>query len=169
MAKKRNPKEEMVEEMSDEYVKLVYRLLDEFAPESPWWSQDLTPDQQLWRYMTSGRDEMVAWLNDAGALMGWEATNGAFLSEEALDKLDEIFTASEAVHLLHPAFVSKIPIQLLEMVQASGPHDFKMHIRKMERMLEGRMRAFEELGPLDATVEPAPAKDVAREAAADLY
>lgn len=135
MAKEVNPKEELVEEMSQLYVQFVFDLVEEFAPERPWWHEDLTAEQQLWRWMSGPRNEIMQWLYTAGMHMGWEEP------EETLKNLEELFTSPTVTTLLPLPLQIQIPTELVEMVQSAGPADTAKHIRKMEKMAEGSAAA----------------------------
>lgn len=160
MPAKVNPLEEMVEELSDIYVDMVYDLTQQFAPARPWWSEELSEAQQLWRWMDAKDDEgvpvrdvIIGWLMAAGAAMGYAS------AEEALQHIEEYFTSPAAADLIPPAIVAQIPFELLEMVQASGPRDAANHIRKMERLLEDRAVLMDVIGAPESPklpVAPAP-------------
>jgi hypothetical protein len=145
-----NPLEELVEELSDTYVELVYDLTETFAPFRPWWQKDLSPDQQLWRWISgtteegeSVRDAIMGWLMVAGAFMGFQT------ADETLANIERIFTAPEAPDLIPPAHVASIPVELLEIIQASGPRDAANHIRKMERMVAARAEVLAQVAATD--------------------
>ena len=83
-----NPLEEDTLWMAEEYVKLVNEMLDELAPYRPWWSQELTQDEMLWRWIddTAGpsvREQIMAWLVEVGVYMGFASY------EELLDNLEK--------------------------------------------------------------------------------
>lgn len=139
-----NPLEQMVLDMADYYVELVEMLTAEIAPVRPWWTEELKPDEQLWRYMDV-REEIMAWLMQAGALMGYTT------ADDVLAHLEELFTSERTVDVWPPAFVAEIPVALLEMVQATGPKEAAKHIRKMERLFAARAEA---LGILSNTDQP---------------
>lgn len=145
-----NPLEQLTEDLAEHYVAMVFRLTEHFAPVRPWWHAGLTPDQQLWRWITGPREEILTWLAAAGAAMGWTSM------EEVLANVEQIFTSPAATDLIHPQIVAQIPVELLEMVQAAGPRDFGNHIRKMERMIEGRAAAFAALEESDQPMIPGP-------------
>jgi len=147
MAKKDiNPYEQLVEEASEEYVALVYSIAEELAPVRPWWHVDLSPDQQIWRWLSGPRNEIMDWIYTAGAYMGWEGP------EETLKQWEKIFTDPMAEEMIPIFVVSVMPIELLEMVQAAGPKDAGNHVRKMEKMVEGRAAALETLDRRDDEV-----------------
>jgi hypothetical protein len=135
----KNPLEAMVDDLADRYVGLVEELTQTFAPMRPWYSPDLTPDEQLWRYLEQ-RDAIVGWLTDAGAAMLWSSW------QETLTRLEELFTS--------PVVIDRLPMDLIvdergdvvrQLVQASGPKEAAKHIRKMEKMIEGRAQATQQL------------------------
>lgn len=130
-----NPLEELTEQLADDYADYVEELTEMFAPVRPWWSTELSQDAQLWRYMTGGRAQIVAWLTAAGVYMGWKTW------EETLQKLDQIFTSPAAPDLIPPDVVIDMPPELLEMVQSAGPAETASHIRKMEKLVEGQQAA----------------------------
>lgn len=135
-----NPLEELVEELSDVYVELVYEIAEELAPVRPWWTADLSADAQLWRWIGSDEEPgpravVLPWLMAAAAHMG------ATTPDEALAMIEDIFTSPAATDLIPADIVADIPIELLEIVQASGPKDAAKHIRKMEKMVAGRLEA----------------------------
>lgn len=135
-----NPLEELVSEMADVYVEMVKDLAKHIAPVRPWWHVDLTPDQQVWRYLDI-REEVMAWLMTTGAYMGFES------GEDVLNNLEAIFTDEKIVDLVPAEHVIAIPIALLEAVQAQGPEEVAKYLRKMEKMAQGRAAA---LGLLEA-------------------
>lgn len=130
-----NPLEELTEEMAQIYVELVNELVEEIAPVSPWWSVKLTQDQQLWRWMSGPREQILSWLMAAGVYMGWKTW------QETLDNLDQIFTSPVAPDAIPPDVVIDIPPELLEMVQAAGPVDTAKQIRKMEKLAQAQAEA----------------------------
>lgn len=135
-----NPLEELTEEMADIYTELVYELVETLAPVRPWWVKALSADEQLWRWVGSAekpgpRLPVLAWLMEAAAYFG------AKDATEALAKIEEIFESPAAPTLIPPEVVSEIPLELLEIVQANGAKEAGQHIRKMEKMVEGRMQA----------------------------
>lgn len=141
-----NPGEQLVEDMSEEYVDMVFDMLEEIAPMSPWWQADVSPDQQLWRWITGGRDEILAWLEAVAPFMGYEST------DEILSGIDEIFTSAKAEGAVPQHIVAQIPIPLLEMVQAAGPEEAEKHIKKMERMIAGRVQVDEAIAQARTTL-----------------
>lgn len=150
-----NPLEEMTEEGSEIYVDMVFEFLEELAPFKPWWQADISPDGQIWRWITGGRDEILVWLEAVAPFMGWETT------EEILAGIPEIFTTVEAENLIPQIVVAQIPSSLLEMVQAIGPEEVGKHIRKMERMMAGRQQAEQ---AIQAAKETLPDIDIPDEA-----
>ena len=151
-AKEINPLEQMVEDLSDQYVELVYELVEEFAPIRPWWSADLNANQQFWRYMGTDvekglRATILPWLMEAAALMG--AAPGDPVA--AAGMVEEIFTSPAATDIIHPELVAQIPVEILELVQASGPKDAEKHLVKMEKMAVERGQ----LGALFTPTAPA--------------
>lgn len=149
-----NPLEELTQEMADIYVELVYDLVDELAPVRPWWTKTLTIDEQLWRWtgdaVTPGpRGPVLEWLMEAARYMG--AKDAA----DAISKIEEIFTSPAAESLIPPEVVASIPIELLEIIQASGPHEAMLHIRKLEKVFEGRQQAVQLLNQPDQPTIPA--------------
>lgn len=145
-----NPLEQMTEDMALVYVALVKELVPTFAPYRPWWTADVSADQQLWRWVGSDaepgpRAEVLDWLMKAGASMGYVS------ADETLANIETIFTSPTATDLIPLQLVAEVPLSLLEMVQGSGPRDAGNHIRKMERMMVGRM---EGLALLAATNQP---------------
>lgn len=147
-----NPLEKETEDLAQVYVDLVYELMPTFAPFRPWWSATLTPDQALWRWAGEGgpREEIVTWLMAAGVYMGWKSP------DEVLLHMEDLFTKQSAADLLPPEFIAQIPTSLLEMVQGAGPHDTVIHIRKMEKMFEGRQQALAVLANTDQPNFPEP-------------
>lgn len=127
-----NPLEELTEELAEDYADFVEELAEMFAPIRPWWSVDLTQDQQLWRWMTGPRTEIVSWLMAAGVYMGWKSW------DETAKNLAKIFTSPAAPDLIPPDVVIQIPPELLEMVQAGGPEQAAKHIAKMEKLAESQ-------------------------------
>lgn len=141
MTKDINPLEEMVEELAEYYVELVFELVDEFAPVRPWWTASLTADQQLWRWVGSDQEPgpravVMPWLAAAAVFMGAQS------ADEAIGMVERIFTDPAASDIIPPRVVAQIPVELLEIVQASGPKDAAAHIRRMEKMVAGRMEAM---------------------------
>lgn len=135
MAKELNPLEELTLSLADNYVELVQDLTREFAPVRPWWSEDLTSDQQMWRYLDI-RDKVMPWLMQVGAYMGFKS------GDEVLHGLEDIFTDESIVEKVPAEVVIAAPIVLLEMVQSNGPTEAAKYIRKMEKMAEGRAEAM---------------------------
>lgn len=135
MASNLNPLEALTLDLAEHYKHMVMRLTEHFAPMRPWWHAQLTPDQQVWRWMEI-REEVLAWLMTAGAYMGW--TDG----EETLQKMAEIFTNEAAVDLIPADHVVAVPIPLMEMVQNQGPDATAKHIRKVEKLTETRAMAL---------------------------
>lgn len=160
MPAKVNPLEELVEELSEAYVEMVYDLVEQFAPARPWWAEELTDAQQLWRWMDAKdeegvpiRDVILGWLMAAGAAMGYAD------AEESLEHIEEYFTSPAAIDRIPPAVVAEIPYELLEMVQASSPEEAAAHIRKMESLLEDRAVLMDVIGAPESPklpVAPAP-------------
>lgn len=146
--------EELVELGAKEYVELVKELAADLAPVRPWWHKDLSPDQQLWRWISGPRDEIMTWIVEAGAHMGWETV------EEVLQHLEELFTSPRTEVLLPLHVQAAIPLALIEMVQAAGPKDTAKHIRKMVRMEEGRLQALAYLQNEDQPNVPEPTQEV---------
>lgn len=143
-----NPLEALVQEGADAYVALVHELADELAPVRPWWTAELSPDEQLWRWIGSAdkpgpRDVVMPWLMQAAAYLG--ATD----AQEALGMIERIFTDASVPDIIPPDVVIQIPTELLEIVQASGPAEAAKHIRKMEKMVEGRSAALAVLANTD--------------------
>lgn len=157
-----NPLEALTERFAHEYVLDVKRYTKMFAPVRPWWTAKLSADAQLWRWEApdgavaadgtkiSLRDAILPWLMTATAHMG------AKDAKEALDMIEDIFTSVSAPDLIPPEVVAQIPPELLEMVQAAGPEDAAKHIRKMERMHEGRMQAVAVLAQTNQPDVPEP-------------
>ena len=139
MATKLNPLEAMTIEFAEAYKDMVMRLTKHFAPERPWWHAQLSPDEQVWRWMEI-REEVLPWLMTAGAFMGWKD------GDEVLKRMAEIFTDEGAVDKIPPEHVIQVPVPLMEMVQNQGPRETAAYIRKVEKMTEGRAAA---LGLLD--------------------
>ena len=134
-----NPLEAMVDDLADRYVGLVEELTATFAPMRPWYAETLSPDEQLWRYLEQ-RDAIVGILTDMGAAMGYASW------AETLQKLEIIFES--------PVVLDRLPMELVvderadvlrEMAQASGAHTAAVHIRRMEKMIEGRAQATQQL------------------------
>lgn len=144
MTQKLNPLEEMVEILAADYPDLVAELQKEIAPVRPWYTVDLSPDQQLWRWLDV-RPVVLPWVMEAAAWMG------AKTSKEALQMTARIFTDPAASDIIPPDVVSDIPEELLEIVQAVGPRDAGRHIAKMERMVMDRAAAA---GILSNTDQP---------------
>lgn len=130
-----NPMEALATEMADFYVEKVQELTEFIAPVRPWWHRDLSPDEQVWRWLDV-REPVMAWLMTTGAYMGFES------GDAVMDNLAAIFTDERIVDLVPAEHVIAIPIPLLEMVQGNGPEEAAKHIRKMERMAEGRAKAL---------------------------
>jgi hypothetical protein len=147
-----NPLEAMVEDFATVYVDLVKSIAATMAPFRPWWTADLSPDEQLWRWSGDGgpRQEVLDWLMQAGAYMGWQN------ADEVLAHIEDIFTSPAAQDLIPPEVVVQIPVALLEMVQGTGPKDTANHIRKMERMQVGRLQALSLLANTDQPSIPEP-------------
>lgn len=150
----RNPLEQMTEEMSEVYVDMVFEFLEELAPFSPWWQADLSPDQQLWRWITGGRDEILAWLEAVAPFMGFDTT------DEILAGIPEIFTSVKAEGAIPQILIAQIPLSIVEMVQAVGPEELGKHIRKMERMMAGRQQAFDEIQAAREALPPFDIPDI---------
>lgn len=127
----KNPLEALVEELAPHYVDMVFELVEMFAPESPWWSVKLSKEQQLWRWVSGPRNEIMEWIYGAGPFMGWETP------EEILANWEKIFTDPKAPMLIPAGHVISIPVELIEMVQAAGPEDAGKHVRRMEKAMEG--------------------------------
>ena len=142
MASTKNPMEAMVYDLAEEYVDIVDALLDEMAPFSPWWSQELTPDQKLWRYLEV-RDEMLPWLVEVGIYMGL-TTFG-----DLLDRLDDIWLSQLPLDVAPAGLLAQVPMPLLELVQAA-PLEAAQHIRDMENLIARRStrKKLGEPGPL---------------------
>lgn len=142
-----NPWEDLVEELSAAFVDLVYELVDEFAPNRPWWEKTLTTDQQLWRWIygpsntpqDGTRMKVIPWLIEAAVYMG------ANTAEEAMAMIEDTFTSPSAEDLVPLAVQAQIPVELLEIVQAVGPHDAALHIQKMERLVKERQSIVADL------------------------
>lgn len=152
-AKELNPLEEMVEEMSDVYVDMVFELAEELAPVRPWWHADLTAEQKLWRYVGTTPEEglrsiVMPWLEAAAVAMG--APEGDMLA--AAGMVERIFTDPAATDLIPPALVAQIPVELLELVQGGGPKDAMKHLVLMERMVARREAAIALLSNTDQPV-----------------
>lgn len=152
MPKALNPLEAMVEDFSALYVDLVKSIAATMAPFRPFWTADLSPDEQLWRWSGDGgpRTEILDWLMQAGAYMGWQN------ADEVLAHIEDIFTSPAAQDLIPPSVVVMIPVSLLEMVQGTGPKDTGNHIRKMERMQVGRLEGQALLANTDQPNIPEP-------------
>jgi len=137
--KPENPLEALVVDGSDIYVQLVHELAKELAPFRPWWSADLSPDEEVWRY-EENRPAIIGWLTEAGAAMGWESW------DETLKKLEELFMSPAVPDFLSMELIVDERADIIrEMVQAAGPHEAAKHIRKLEKMVEGRQDALRRL------------------------
>ena len=146
-----NPLEEMVIELSDIYVAIVKELVNEFAPFRPWWSAQLTPDQQLFRYLEIRRP-IITWLVEAGIYMGYQTF------DELLKNLDKFWFGNLLIDMVPPEIIDLIPIQLMELVQAD-PSSAGDHIRKMEKLVARRIELQakpppEESVPLEPLGQP---------------
>lgn len=157
-----NPLEEQVNYMADLYPPIVFDLTRMFAPERPWWHADLSADQQLWRWQTGPREAIVVWLIEAAS---WYLGRPPKDPKEALDQIEAIFTDRKADALVPLQVQARIPPELLEMVQAAGPHEAGKHIRKMERLMEGQQQA---MAQLDAARQPVTVPEPPQEPLASL-
>lgn len=135
MAAKLNPSEEDVQYAAEVFLELVQDLVDELAPVRPWWTQDLTDDEALWRWAegeTAPRAPIVAWLTEAGIFMGFKTY------QELLDNLEKFWMGNLLVDVVPPEVIDMLPVELVELVQA-GPYDAADHIRRMEKLFAKRM------------------------------
>lgn len=139
MTIKRNPMEELTLEFGDRYVELVMMAAETFAPRRPWWFVELSPDEQLWR-----------WLDMRDGIMGWLVEVAAYLPsvntmEDLLASLEDVFT--KPIDDIVPAAVltDERGDALKELVQAAGPWEAAKHIRKMERLVANRQPAMDAL------------------------
>lgn len=158
MARERNPLEVLTKELSDVYVALVNYLATFIAPVGPWWEADLDPDDQLFRWegtidQPGPRLPILEWLMQAGVYMGWKD------SAEVLANIEKIFTDQHAADVIPPDLHENPEknegfVDLLEMVQATGPHEAAVHIRKMERLHENRLQGAAILKNSDQPVIP---------------
>jgi hypothetical protein len=128
-----NPGELLVLDLAEVYVELVEEFLEEMAPKRPWWSEQLTPDQKLWRYMEV-RDTFLPWLMDCAIWMGMKTF------EEMLARLDEFWFGNLFEDMVPAQLRATIPLSLLELVQAN-PMDASKHIRDMEKLFAARKAA----------------------------
>jgi hypothetical protein len=67
--------------------------------------------------------------------MGWRSPG------EIMAKWETIFTDPMATTLIPPDIVAEMPVEILEMIQASGSEDCGKWVRKMEKRVEGFMAA----------------------------
>jgi hypothetical protein len=123
----RNPLEELVNEMAEVYPEIVREILEELAPSQPWYSQKLTTEEQLLRWLEL-RNTVLPWIYQAARYMG--ALEGLELAYT-----EAIFTTQEAEVLIPPDHQRAIPLELLMMVQSVGPKETARHIQKMEAKL----------------------------------
>jgi hypothetical protein len=132
--------EELTSFAADCYVELVEELLDEIAPYRPWFSQQLGDDEALWRWEEQ-REPIIAWLVQCGIFMGMKTY------QELLDRLEEFWMSDLLVDMVPPEVIDRLPIELLEMVQA-GPKDAADHIRRVEKLHERKMATAQLPPPL---------------------
>lgn len=133
-----NPLEEDIKLLADEYVAMVEEFVEELAPSRPWWSKKLSADEKLWRWMDV-REEIVSWLVETGAWMGWQDY------DEVMKRVDELWFSMAVVDIVPPEVLARVPLSLVELVQAN-PKDAGPHIRDMERIFHRRREALDKLG-----------------------
>jgi len=148
-----NPYEQLIEDGAKDYVEIVFELLEEIAPVRPWWSVELSTEEQLWRWMTGPRDRVMPWLYEVARVLGWDETT-------LLRNLEKLFTDDSVAAMIPVELAATVPIELVELVQASGPFDAATHIRKMVKAEEAYSRASAALSAPDVPNVPEPAMEV---------
>jgi hypothetical protein len=148
-----NPYEQLIEDGAKDYVEIVFELLEEIAPVRPWWSAELTTEQQLWRWMTGPRDKVMPWLYTLASALGWD-------QQTLLRNLEKLFTDERVAAMIPVELAATVPLELVELVQASGPFDAAVHIRKMVRAEEGYSQAAAALASPEVLNVPEPAMEV---------
>lgn len=161
-----NPLQEDLEEDSAWYVELVYEYMDEFAPYGPWWSEKLSPEQQLFRWEGTAaqpgpRADVIPWLEQAYPLLAAGHKGAGWGPEDMLRHVADIFTDPAAPDLIPEPLIldpaqNKGFIALIELYQAAGPKDMQTHIAKLERMHEGHMEGVSLLKNTDQPRAPHP-------------
>lgn len=132
---KPNYYEQWEQDMAERYVYLVNLATETLAPKHPWWFVELSPEQQLWRWMDI-RDDIMSWLADVAGFLPAIKTVA-----DLMGHLEDIFT--EPIEQLVPPqlLVDERGDALKEMVQAAGPREAAKHLRKMEKMVAQRALA----------------------------
>lgn len=172
-----NPLEQLVEDLAPEYVALVQELVPVFSPNRPWWTEALTQDQQLWRWVGTPQEpgprlEIMGGVKLVGGpaiqdmkpeqVQGWLPQVAAALAQKRLAfpdlaKLIEfIFTSPAADKVIPLEILMDLPPELLEMVQAAGPIDAAKHIQKVEALYQKNLEGQALLATPDATGLPKP-------------
>ena len=145
-----NPLEALVDELADRYVYLVEDVAATIAPFRPWWTAELTADQQVYRWQKM-REPIVTWLADISPYMGWDSLETAVSTTE----LRRLFTDRNIGAL--------VPIDLLtderadglkQLVQSAGPFEASRHIARVEAMVRRRIQAAAMLQPVDPIGTP---------------
>ncbi len=129
-----NPREEMVDELSEWYIDMVFTMADDLSPVRPWYEVDLTPDEQVERWRVT-RPNVFPWLAAVAPYLG--TTGDALLADKA--SLSRVFY--ETLENLVPLAILDDPAgdTLKLMVQSMGPEDVAAQLSKVERMYQRRL------------------------------
>lgn len=140
--KRSNPLEELTNEFADYYVDMVELVVESIAPARPWWHQELTPDEQVWRWLAI-REPIMTWLWDVGPFLGFSSP------DDVLRGLRDIFVRPLAGVVPDVLRIDERADGLKELVQSAGPNEAARHIRKVEAMVKRRAEASALMKPIE--------------------
>lgn len=140
--KRENPLETLTLEFADYYATMVEQVVEAIAPARPWWHKELTPDEQVWRWMAQ-REPIMTWLWDVGPYLGLSSP------DDVLANLRTIFVRPLVGIVPDVLRIDERADGLKELVQAAGPNEAARHIRKVEQMVKRRAEAAALMNPIE--------------------